>query len=758
MNQPLDWRLALQEWQKDNPRTIPPDLEQIRQEFLRRFPRERLEELTLRDYALGHDDFKDSFCYWLEWETERLGSVRGGSSAKWGVWYSSEQETWRHNRAYDDAHDALDKIKRGLQELLQAAAEDRFTALDDIGDRMLGKNRNSLRSKPLYLYFPDKFLPISNPTHLANILTYFEQEPESGLHARNRQLLTFLRNQPEFEGFDSLQMGRFCYAYSLNEKRVIFKNEEALRAALRTFARFANTARYRQDEYDYKSALLAELQPTLQALIDDEEDSIGKLRDVLGQQRSSVENLTSWQDYDVFRTLLEAVPEGEARRLIQGLLDEDGDLGERIDTFREDFETTIANFTDREGTVHLGFLSLLLMGYDPEQHIIYRYSAIDKACSDWGVALATEGKHNDGEKYLEYLALVPPLQQRLTQALGRSADHIDVHSLLWFNYSPYYEDDRAELAEEDEKPTEQHPFLQRLQQITERTRNVILYGPPGTGKTYWVRRFAQRFGDRAAFVTFHQSFAYEDFVEGLKPYSDEEGRIRYEVRPGIFRQICTRAREDPDRDYLLVIDEINRANISSVLGELITLLEDDKRLGEASEIQLTLPYSATPFGVPQNLYILGTMNTADRSIALLDIALRRRFTFVEVMPSPEPLDEVAEVPLGALLEVLNRRIAALLDRDHQLGHSYFMHLSSVAELRFAWDHRIVPLLQEYFYNDGERLQAVLGEQFVERLTPDSGTQEALGEWYDPDAPRYRLARLNDEAFVSALRELAGNGV
>jgi 5-methylcytosine-specific restriction protein B len=260
------------------------------------------------------------------------------------------------------------------------------------------------------------------------------------------------------------------------------------------------------------------------------------------------------------------------------------------------------------------------------------------------------------------------------------------------------------------------------------------------------------------FVTFHQSFAYEEFVEGLKPLPPEEGdtQIKYGVVPGVFRRVCARAEAawrshgDDAPNYLLVIDEINRANIAKVFGELITLIEDDKRLGQANEVTVTLPYSGQRFGVSPNLYILGTMNTADRSIALLDLALRRRFTFVELMPDPSLLSPVAGVDLSRLLTCLNERVAALLDRDHQIGHSYFLGLDEEAgadDLRFVWYRRVVPLLQEYFYNDGERLRAVLGDDFVKRTQVSQGAASALGDLYDPEAGKYEVAHLDGEEFL-----------
>lgn len=262
----------------------------------------------------------------------------------------------------------------------------------------------------------------------------------------------------------------------------------------------------------------------------------------------------------------------------------------------------------------------------------------------------------------------------------------------------------------------------------------------------------------STFITFHQSFAYEEFVEGLKPLEPEDDAafVQYRVVSGVFKKICERAARDLDNNYLLIIDEINRANISKVFGELITLIEDDKRLGQNNELKVRLPYSQQEFGVPPNLYILGTMNTADRSIALLDIALRRRFTFVEMMPQPELLSEnVAGVNLRALLGRLNERITALLDRDHQLGHSYLMNLENADELRFAWYHRVVPLLQEYFYNDDERLRAVLGSAFFQPRASADIWNGSAPEMLDTETEHFDLQKFenNDQAFLNALRAI-----
>jgi len=390
-------------------------------------------------------------------------------------------------------------------------------------------------------------------------------------------------------------------------------------------------------------------------------------------------------------------------------------------------------------------------------------------------------------------------------------------------------------------------ILKELSNINNMALNQILYGPPGTGKTHNAINHAlsivngrdvseliaeqkadpakrveakKHFDDLVAkgqiqFVTFHQSYSYEDFVEGIKSVVNSNGDVEYRIEDGIFKRICNEAgkRSSPSlsfedaydlfvdevetkgdkfelksliqgkpfnvkmsslgncraipktkdatemtitksnlksyiesgvikdwktytttigeyirekyiaksktidnsaKNYVLIIDEINRGNISKIFGELITLIEKSKRLGETEELKVKLTYSGAEspedFGVPNNLFILGTMNSADKSIALVDTALRRRFEFIEYSADQTLLSNNVEgINLQELLKTINSRIEILLDKDHKIGHAYLINVESKNQLCEAFRNRIIPLLEEYFFGDYEKIQLVLGD-------------------------------------------------
>ena len=285
----------------------------------------------------------------------------------------------------------------------------------------------------------------------------------------------------------------------------------------------------------------------------------------------------------------------------------------------------------------------------------------------------------------------------------------------------------------------------RVQAILDRKGQAILYGPPGTGKTFWARKTAFDLAALGAFgrvfdelnptakaevegtattpglvrsCTFHPAYGYEDFFEGFRPLVNEAGNLIFQRRDGIFKCICTDARKKPELKFFLLVDEINRGDIPRIFGELLTSLELDKR-----GFNVSLPLSQETFSVPTNLHVIGTMNTADRSIALLDTALRRRFGFVELMPDTGVFGSASVeglIPLGPWLNALNDRIRAHLGRDGrnlQIGHAYLLEngnpITDFSRFIHILAEDLIPLLEEYCYEDYTALTQVLGKDMID---------------------------------------------
>lgn len=339
-------------------------------------------------------------------------------------------------------------------------------------------------------------------------------------------------------------------------------------------------------------------------------------------------------------------------------------------------------------------------------------------------------------------------------------------------------DTAAEVANSPDMAVDEDSTVANNLETLVQATNTILYGPPGTGKTYRTAELAVmrcngsadeaprnelmeqyeelRKKGRITFVTFHQSYGYEEFVEGLRP-DVKDGQVAYSVRPGVFREVCASAMRS-QLPYVLVIDEINRANISKVFGELITLLEPDKREGEINAVTLKLPNSGDEFSVPSNLHIIGTMNTADRSIALLDTALRRRFEFEEIVPDPSRLPQDIEgVNLVKLLTALNDRVEALYDRDHCIGHAFFMGVRNLKGLEQVFRRKIIPLLLEYFYENLSNVRRALNDygpgDFIIRIILDQLPQDGDESFSNEARVVYRV---NDTPFlVTAYKRIYG---
>lgn len=363
---------------------------------------------------------------------------------------------------------------------------------------------------------------------------------------------------------------------------------------------------------------------------------------------------------------------------------------------------------------------------------------------------ATYSINNKGDKFLfqidTYGSANRANPDKVSQTISFDEDNLrELFALLRRENVPLCEeqilDKKTNLAVK-----EQHNNTEYVSHFPKNISPLILYGPPGTGKTYKMQHdYINKFSIDNSFVTtFHQSFSYEEFVEGLKPVllsndttETQAADVKYEIQKGIFYKACERAAElagyeqsetetalqkcisDSGRSskmsediknnkiVLLCIDEINRANVSAVFGDLISLIESSKRIGAENEMNVTLPYSKEVFAVPANLMIVGTMNTADRSIQLLDSALRRRFRFEELLPE---YNKITNDAAKIILQRINARIRCLLDKDHQIGHSYFIDAKSDLDIFYALKNCVIPLLEEYFYNDTQKIRQVLNEK------------------------------------------------
>ncbi len=490
------------------PITMPPELEALRQEFVTRFPMDQLGNLTLQDYAIGQPDNPNSFSTWVEFKTQKFGSISGGSSGVHGIYWSQKNQDWWWNKKTlgNTPEAAFQKIITGLQTLIQAVQDQKWDQLDEIGDHYLGA-LFCLRAKPLYLYFPDEFIPIFSKAHLVKYIEHFKIDVPHTPLAMNRGLLKYLKSLPEFSGFDSWGMMLFLYAQS--------------------------------------------------------------------------------------------------------------------------------EILEKHGSDNQSSLSL------PEIH----------------------------EDFLI---------------------HPDYSFKDLINNTLYEEN-----------------WIDRVLRSLDRKQQIILYGPPGTGKTYLANQIAKYLLSNTPgtveLVQFHPAYTYEDFIQGLRPQSDPDGNLTYRLVPGRFLEFCDRARQTPDAPCILIIDEINRANLSSVFGELFYLLE-------YRDQTIQLAASGTPFSIPNNVRIMGTMNTADRAIALVDHALRRRFAFIELQPNYASLQQWHSIhspnsplKIDQLITTLKDINVVIQDPNMALGTSFFYCQDLAKLLPDIWELEIIPYLEEIFYGDNHKI-------------------------------------------------------
>lgn len=655
-----------------------------RQEIIKRFPLSDWPQLPIERYALGLDGSDDSFCNWLERKSLELGSIRGGSSKKFLVYKRRGKPGWYFGEEYKDEQEAWQSIRRAFVQAFEKAQRGEWDTIDDMEALHGGA---ALRLKTLYVYFPDEIFPIFSQPHIKHFFTKLNLPTPAATDFQavklNRTFLKAIQILPEFEGWSNLEVMRFLYNWvDPRETRRVVKIAPG------------EDAKFWDDCLKNQYICVGW-------------DEVG--------------DLLNYEDKEAFLETFRSsfLPAGYTASKCTEKANELWTLMEL-----EAGDIIVAN----KGTSRvLAIGEVIEPGYQwrPERHE-YKHSLKVRWDTSYAKDIPTQKRWA-----LKTILKVP----------------LDLYSIIRSTNTG-----QVALV----VPPTVDPIFLSIENALERKGQVILYGPPGTGKTYIARRFAvwwlyKKRGakDPAALlvdpplfaqvelglstsdstrvesdsgsvgqftlVTFHPSYSYEDFVEGYRPVDSGTQNLQLRLEDGIFKRVCNQARLNPEKKYILLIDEINRAHVAKVFGELITLLEKDKR-----GVTVRLPQSREKFFIPPNVFILGTMNTADRSIKLLDAALRRRFAFVELMPDSELLQgvKIQDLSLDEFLNILNARISEREGREKQIGHSFFMRdgqpISDSEEFSEAFRQEILPLLQEYCYDNYGDLQFFLGERLVNK--------------------------------------------
>ena len=469
--------------------------------------------------------------------------------------------------------------------------------------------------------------------------------------------------------------------------------------------KYLSAGRHDKEEIDYKLRIGREYAKTRELVLQASEGWGDAIR------RASPGNLLHFVDRDNFATWTSKDPTA-ALHALQALWATNGrPLAERIKVFCQEFPKSVIGGAGTRANL----VSVLLMGEDVERLPPFRIQAFKKACAQTGYQPPEEDA-NEAELYDGALRFLDRFMEEAEARALRVRHRLDAQSIVWRTVQTKVDPPPPppppvtveELAKELHLPV---GFLQNIEALFEEKKQVIFQGPPGTGKTYVAQKLARHLAGgetRCEVVQFHPSYSYEDFVRGYRPRLLENQQPGFELADGPFMRMARLAENDPDGKYFLVIDEINRGNLAKVFGELYFLLEYRRT-------PMKLMYQEgdeATFTMPENLYIIGTMNTADRSIALVDLALRRRFAFVDFSMNEEPVKGLLRRWLGAnglqnmdwVADVLERANEELDDHHAAIGPSHFMRPGlDAAAVERVWKHSVLPYVGEHLFGQRDRL-------------------------------------------------------
>jgi 5-methylcytosine-specific restriction enzyme B len=600
----------------------------------------------------------------------------------------------------------------------------------------------AMREALLHLVFPDTFDDIVAREHKAQIAGAFPHlvsEPSEDVDRRLLQIRERLAKQhgPEFSFYDPDIWPVW---------NVVATDQKPWDEFLRWGRLFQGWSGFEEDERAYKLRVAEMVRIARQALLAGQDDWTDALRAAFQFKDN---NLTRWQAHDAFLKWC-ADNRYDAEAALRLLWSNSDPLFERLKGFIDRLPGDLLAGSDL-----LRVMSYLLMGEDPSRFPPLAASMLTKACKLTGYPPPTAGA-DEARRYRQGLIFLDRLMQEAERRGSPLRDRLEAQSVAWAvaeNDPPEEwtnQDKRAfrawrgdgaaappsiEVSEPAPAPTLQQladelflpaDFLADVLALLRERKQVVIYGPPGTGKTYVARRLIEYLASdesRREKVQFHPSYSYEDFVEGYRP-ALRNGTMTYELRPGPLRRLATRALQHGDEEHVLLIDEINRGNLPRILGELLYALE---YRGEP----ITPMYGGERLLLPTNLLIIGTMNTADRSIGLIDAALRRRFHFVPMFPGEGPLAELLAQWLDKyrpemrevadLVDRLNQRLRERVGRHLQLGHSYFLRDDLTQEvLARIWESDVMPFLEDQFFGREDELAEFRLERL--RYTSDADNQ------------------------------------
>jgi energy-coupling factor transporter ATP-binding protein EcfA2/predicted RNA-binding protein with PUA-like domain len=792
----IDWRNFLQEWHKNNSIITPPNLAKIRDEFNQRFPKEKLDQLKLEDYALGNPEVNPhSFCQFIEFEAKELGSIGGGSASKHGIYWSKADNNWRWDKFFKSstAEGAFEQIKIGLIQLVKAVEQEKLDELDNIADQFLGKNRNVLRGKPLYLYYPDKFIPIFSINQLNDWLKFFNLSNPDNTLAKNLILFNHLKFLPEFQGFDSWGIMRFLYDFKEQNQINIWKIALYLRGFVwgrcvkegfigigGDWNPLGNVLEMDRKRFEEECEKIIKLSGgsikkvdlnefwtfTHEIKIGDRIVANGGSRKVIGIGTVIGEPLwrndcsyeytipIRWDDLSVYsvnepgwkKTLIRL----DSNKLAQ-ITNQSNNNHAWI------FQGNPNLFDLKSALSELDQLTWLVKQNKNQihagDHVFFWQSGDEAGILGTGIIISEpeiqvenpeERIFNlDQSKFegAQMRALIE-IEEVFSQSISRKQllafPELNNLSILrnaqGTNFPVTTEEadfleklisktqDMPEIKELiplytweqlQQETGYQSEFLERLERTLKRKKQIILTGCPGSGKTYLADKLAQYLTSESdgfiELIQFHPAYTYEDFMQGLRPLADNENNLTYQIVAGRFLEFCEQARNRQD-NCVLIIDEINRANLAAVFGELMYLLEYRDR-------QIKLAGSNQSFSIPDNVYVIGTMNTADRSIALVDHALRRRFAFIELRPDYNILrqwhyQKQTDFKINSLIGVLNKINQEIGDHHYHIGISFFLDEKIEENIADIWELEIIPYLEEMFYGSPDKLQEFIWENVL----------------------------------------------